>query len=204
MQVPLEISIHDIEDRGWIESDVREQARRLERFSDAIIACRVEVAQDNKQPRSGSPYRVRLEVSVPHKKHLVVKREHSQEGVGLKTMIHDAFHAMERQVKEAAQRRRYDVKTHGEEPRALVVRLFPEQDYGFIKSPEGEEFYFHRHAVLHDDYERLEVGTEVRFAAEMGEMGPQASSVQIISKRGAREAESTQPDDLAPFGWQKE
>jgi cold shock CspA family protein/ribosome-associated translation inhibitor RaiA len=201
MQVPLEISIRDIEDRSWIENDVREQAHRLERFSDAIISCRVEVAQDNKQPRSGSPYRVRLEVSVPHKKHLIVKREHSQEGVGLKTMIHDAFHAMERQVKEAAQRRRYDVKNHDEEPRAFIVRLFPEQDYGFIKSPEGEEFYFHRHAVLHDDYDRLEVGTEVRFVREMGEMGPQASSVQIVSKPGARDPGSS-PDDFAPFGWQ--
>jgi cold shock CspA family protein len=206
MQVPLEISIRDIDDRNWVEADVREQARRLERFSDAIISCRVEVAQDNKQPRTGSPYRVRVEVSVPYKKHLVVKREHSQEGVGLRNMIHDAFHAMERQVKEAAQRRRYDVKTHEEEPRAFVVRLFPEQDYGFIKSPEGEEFYFHRHAVLHNDYDRLEVGAEVRFTAEMGEMGPQASSVQIVSKPGAREKDAPQPDDnnYLPLGWQNE
>lgn len=207
MQVPLEISVRDIEEaRGWIETEVREQAARLERFSDAIISCRVEVSQHNKEPRSGSPYRVRVEVTVPHKKHLVVKREHSQEGVGLKTMIHDAFHAMERQVKEASERRRYNVKTHEEQPRALVVRLFPEQDYGFIKSPEGEEYYFHRHAVLHDAYDRLEVGTEVRFEAEMGEMGPQASSVQIVSKPGVREGKAAAPQapDEVPYGWEKD
>lgn len=203
MQVPLEISIRDIEDPGWIETDVRQQAARLERFSDAIIACRVEVAQDHKHPRTGGGYRVRVEATIPHKKHLVVKREPAEEGVRLTTVIHDAFHAMERQVKEASDRRRYDVKAH-EEPRALVVRLFPEQDYGFIKSPDGEEYYFHRHAVLHDDYDRLAVGTEVRFEAEMGEMGPQASSVQIVSKPGAREGKGSDGDlDEPPEGWQE-
>ena len=203
MQVPLEISIRDIEDPGWIEVDVRQQAARLERFSDAIIACRVEVAQDHKHPRSGEGYRVRIEVSIPHKKHLVVKREPQEEGVRLTSIIRDAFHAMERQVKEATKRRRYDVKAH-DEPHAFVVRLFPEQDYGFIKSPDGEEYYFHRHAVLHGDYDRLAIGTEVRFEAEMGEMGPQASSVQIVSKPGAAEGRGVRNDlNEPPAGWEE-
>ena len=54
----------------------------------------------------------------------------------LTTVIHDAFE--EQQVKEAAERRRYDVKVH-KEPRTLVVRLYPEQDCGFIKSTDGED-----------------------------------------------------------------
>jgi cold shock CspA family protein/ribosome-associated translation inhibitor RaiA len=202
MQVPLEISLRDIEDPGWIEEDVRQQVSRLERFSDAIISCRVEVKQDNKHPREGGQYRVRVEVSIPHKKHLVATSEPLEEGVQLRTVIRDAFRAMERQIKEAGERRRYDVKTH-EETRALVVRLFPEQDYGFIKSLSGEEYYFHRHAVLHDGYDRLTVGTEVRFEAEMGEMGPQASSVQIISKPGSRETSDESGEDV-PYGWQRE
>ncbi len=110
---------------------------------------------------------------------------------------------MERQVKKAAKRRRYDVKAH-EEPRALVARLFPEQDYGFIKSPDGEEYYFHRHAVLHGDYDRLAVGAEVRFEAKMGEMGPQASSVQIVSKPGALEGKGGGNDlNEPPAGWRE-
>jgi cold shock CspA family protein/ribosome-associated translation inhibitor RaiA len=200
MQVPLEISIRDMADNGWVEAVIREQAARLERFSDAIVACRVEVAQDHKHPRTGEGYRVRIEVSVPQKKRLVVKREPLEEGVRLQTIILDAFHVMERQIKEAEARRRQDVKMHQEQPHALVVRLFPEQDYGFIKSPDGEEYYFHRHAVLHGDYDRLAVGTQVRFEAEMGEMGPQASTVQVVSKPGARDSGETR-DDL-PLGWQ--
>ena len=45
--------------------------------------------------------------------------------------------------------------------------------------------YFHRNSVLHDDFERLAVGTEVRFTPQDGDEGPQASSVQIIGKPGA-------------------
>jgi cold shock CspA family protein len=41
--------------------------------------------------------------------------------------------------------------------------------------------YFHRNSVLHGDFERLSVGTEVRFSPEEGEKGLQASSVQVIS-----------------------
>jgi cold shock CspA family protein len=42
--------------------------------------------------------------------------------------------------------------------------------------------YFHRNSVLHGDFDRLSVGTEVRFSPEDGENGPQASSVQVVGK----------------------
>jgi cold shock CspA family protein len=35
--------------------------------------------------------------------------------------------------------------------------------------------------VLHGDFERLAVGSEVRFAPEEGDKGPQASSVQLVA-----------------------
>jgi cold shock CspA family protein len=42
--------------------------------------------------------------------------------------------------------------------------------------------YFHRNSVLHDDFERLAIGTEVRFTPQDGDDGPRASSVQIVAK----------------------
>jgi len=33
----------------------------------------------------------------------------------------------------------------------MIVRLFREQEYGFIKSPEGEEVYFHKNTLAGDD-----------------------------------------------------
>ena len=74
-----------------------------------------------------------------------------------------------------------------EQPHGMVERLFPEEGYGFLRTvDDNRQFYFHRNSVLHDDFERLTVGTEVRFAAEEGDDGPQASSVQVVSKPGAR------------------
>ena len=69
----------------------------------------------------------------------------------------------------------------------MIEKLFAEEGYGFIRALDDDrQFYFHRNSVLHDDFERLTIGTEVRFAAEQGEDGPQASSVQVVSKPGAR------------------
>ena len=40
--------------------------------------------------------------------------------------------------------------------------------------------------MLHDAFSRLAVGTHVTFAEEMGEKGPQASTVKLLGKRGLR------------------
>ena len=37
--------------------------------------------------------------------------------------------------------------------------------------------------MLTGDFDRLEVGTEVRFAEELGEAGPQASTAHVLGKR---------------------
>jgi cold shock CspA family protein len=67
----------------------------------------------------------------------------------------------------------------------IVHRLFPDQDYGFIKTADtGEDVYFHRNSVLHRGFDRLTIGTGVRFVVEQGQKGLQASSVEIQFKSG--------------------
>ena len=72
------------------------------------------------------------------------------------------------------------MKSHDPQPYAVVCRVFPEEGYGFIETPEGKEVYFHGNSVLGDDFKHLEVGTEVTFVEEAGERGPQASSVKLV------------------------
>lgn len=195
MQIPLEISFHGISRSDWSEAYIREQAQRLERFCDNIISCRVTVEKPHRHQHTGNPYRVRVEVRIPPHKDLVASEEPAvvDRQSQLQPVILNAFKAMERQLKEAvARRREEDAQIPGpEENRGLVVRLFSQEGYGFLRTPEGREFYFHRNSVLHHDFERLALGTEVRFEAEMGEMGPQASTVQIVNKPGVRESEDT-------------
>lgn len=203
MQVPLELSYNDIPRSDWIDEYVEDRVNRLEQLCDDLIACRVVIEREQHQKHKGNPYRTRVELTLPPRKDLVGDKQGTVEDphVQLRPIIRKAFEAVEKQLKKEMERRRGDVKHH-EEPHALVVRIFPEQDYGFIKSPEdGEEYFFHRNAVLHDDFDRLTPGTAVRYVAEMGEQGPQASTVQIIDKPGARagEEEAAEP----PAGWGK-
>ena len=96
-------------------------------------------------------------------------------------LINLAFGAIERQLKKTAALRRGEEKTHDGQPHGVVEKIFGE-GYGFIRAVDDDrQFYFHRNSVLHDDFERLAIGAEVRFTPEEGEKGPQASSVQLVA-----------------------
>jgi cold shock CspA family protein len=64
----------------------------------------------------------------------------------------------------------------------VVVRLFPQEGYGFLQAPDGREIYFHEKSVLKGAFGRLKVGDEVRYAEELGEEGPQASTVAVARR----------------------
>ena len=207
MQVPLELSFHTLPEheedtaRALVESEVQ----RLDRLAD-LIACRVAVEQPQQHQRPGNPYRVRIRVTIPPGKELIVTQEpsHRRQHESLQRTIRHAFRAMERQIKAASARRRGDVK-HAEahdEPHGIVVRRFPGAHYGFIKDLESEEeIYFHANAVLGHGFERLEEGTLVRYTPAMGDEGPQASTVHISDKPGVASARQGEPEVHAPPGW---
>jgi cold shock CspA family protein/ribosome-associated translation inhibitor RaiA len=204
MQTALELNYHDVPRSPWSEALIRERVDRLERYRDDIISCTVIVSQPHKHQHKGNPYRVGIEVHLPRNRRLMVTEEPAlvEQDSDLAAVITAAFSTMERRLESAGESRRRDALTPGaQEPRGLVVRLFAEEGYGFLRSLDGEEYYFHRNSVLHEDFERLAVGTEVRFAPEAGEAGPQASTVQIVNKPGARESADTRERDDVPPGW---
>lgn len=183
MQLPVEISYRGVEKSEDIDALIRTKAARLDRFCDHIIRCTIAVEKPNHAQHSGNAFRVRVDVTVPPGHELVADEKQSEHEMHepLTKIINDAFKNMERQVKELAERQRHEVKTHAE-PRALITKLFP--DYGFITDGGGVDIYFHRNAVLGTGFESLRIGTEVRFDLSHGEMGPQASSVHVVSTGG--------------------
>ena len=54
------------------------------------------------------------------------------------------------------------------------------EDFGRILTPDGREIYFHRNSLLNGNFDKLEVGDEVRFSEEMGDQGPHASTVHLV------------------------
>jgi cold shock CspA family protein len=69
------------------------------------------------------------------------------------------------------------VKIHEAPPKGRVVKLFPEEDYGFIETSDGREVYFHRNSVIDPAFDKLKEGTKVVFIEEQGDKGPQAKRV---------------------------
>ena len=58
--------------------------------------------------------------------------------------------------------------------------LFAVSGYGFLTAWDGQEIYFHRNSVLGINFENLEIGMELRYVADLGEKGLQATTVRTI------------------------
>jgi cold shock CspA family protein len=202
MERPVEITFRNTPASPEIERVVRREAAKLERFHPELVGCRVAIERPQRFQRGGNLYRVRIYITAARRRPVVVTREPLDSDMhdDLRTIVLDAFRAARRQLQSMASRRRGEAKPR-QEPRALVLRLFPDAGYGFIKTPEGRELYFHRNSVLHGDFHRLTVGTEVRFEETEGEEGPQASTVQVVNKPGVRLPGTGEPAVAPPRGW---
>ncbi|HEY3179908.1 MAG TPA: HPF/RaiA family ribosome-associated protein [Casimicrobiaceae bacterium] len=187
MQIAPEIVYHDVDRSEWVENYVLERMRRLDKFAQGITRCHVTLRREHASRQKGNRYSVMVEVRVPPQHDLAIKKEKEirEMRTQLPAVINLAFGAIERQLKKTAQLRRYEQKDHSDEQPHGIVEKLSADGYGFIRTVgENRQVYFHRNSVLHDDFERLAVGTEVRFSAQDGDKGPQASSVQIVSKPG--------------------
>jgi cold shock CspA family protein len=172
-----------------MEKFILDEASGLEKVCDYIISGTIVVEKPHLHPRSGNPYRVRLGIHVPHNPEIVVTRDPGESEMHdvLCKVLRSTFKAMRRQLNKLVEKQRHEIKTHPEQQaRAVIHRLFPGEGYGFMRTIEGREIYFHRNSVLHGDYDRLEIGTGVRYVETRGSEGPQASTVQIVDKPGSR------------------
>lgn len=176
MKVPLEISSRNIDLSTEMEQLIHEKAAKLNNFHDGIISCRVMVEVPHRSQRKGVFYNVRIDLTVPGGD-VVVKRE---PGEDLYITICNAFDVAERQLKGFAEKQRGDVKRRETKPVGRVVRIFPEDGYGFLENTEGHEVYFHENSVLGGKFRDLAVGSLVTFVEREGDEGAQASSVTPV------------------------
>ncbi len=176
MQRPLKITARDFTLTAAIEQQIRDRVAALERFDDRMSGCEVAVEGHVGHHRHGGPFKVRVRLTVPRGEFEV--NRHSDDDLAV--AIRDAFDAARRRIEDHARELRGQVKTHEEAPRARVTRVFPQEGYGFLTTPEGDEIYFHRNSVMPPGFDHLAIGAEVRFVPEMGDGGPQASTVAIV------------------------
>lgn len=207
MEIPLQITFRGMAPSRAIEANIREKAAKLDEFYHHIMSCRVAVEAPHRHQRKGRAYVVRIDLTVPGAE-LVVNRapkrmasakllakateaaaspashEPSKHGAheDVYVAIRDAFNAAGRKLQDYARRQSGAVKVHQPAKVARVSKLFPDDRYGFLETADGREIYFHSNSVLQPGYEVLHIGTEVYFAEENGEKGPQASSVRAVGR----------------------
>jgi cold shock CspA family protein len=218
MILPLQVTFREIEPNGQAEAWVQEAAQKLDQVYPKITSCRVTIEEPHQHRQRGNPYQVRIELSVPGKE-LTVTREPKLPGSpqrvaqrnrskrleidapykDLHVAIRDAFKAARRQLQDYVRLQRRELKTHETTPRARVARLVPEEDYGFLTAPDGREIYFHRDSVLNDAFDRLKPGSEVIFAEEEGDKGPQASTVKLTRRHQSPYTEKKSRRRIRPF-----
>jgi len=186
MQIPLRITFREMPPSDAVEARVRDRVAALERLHPRITGCHVVVEAQHRHHRQGHLYHVTVHLVVPEGE-IVVTRDpvehHAHEDVHV--AVRDAFDAAERRLQDHLRRLRGVVKQHEPTAYGIIDRIFPENDYGFIRSAsDGQEIYFHRNSVLDGKFDLLQAGAEVRFALHEGEgeQGAQASTVTLIGK----------------------
>lgn len=183
---PLEIAFRDISHSDAVEARVRKEASKLQRFHQRIVNCRVVVAAPDRHKHKGKLYHVKIQISVPNGNLWVDRRSpynHAHEDVYV--AIRDAFSAASRRLEDEVRRKlNKQTKHHETPPHGVVSRLFRDQGYGFIRTPDEREIYFNNLSVVNDGFKQLAIGAEVRYvlAPDDGPQGPQASTVKPIGK----------------------
>lgn len=106
MSVPLEIHFHGLDKSDAVETRVREKFAKLERHFDRITSARVVIEAPHRNPEKVKVIQVKIEVSVPGGKPIIVKHEreaaHAHEDVLL--ALRDAFEVATRQVDATAEK----------------------------------------------------------------------------------------------------
>lgn len=217
MILPIEVTFRGVQHNEQAEAWVREAAGKLDQVYSKIMSCRVVIELPHQHRHWGNPFQVRVDLSVPGKELTVTgepklpspqrvrqtkkskRLEIDAPYKDLHVAIRDAFRAAKRQLQDYVRLRRRESKTHETQPRGRVSRIFAGEGYGFLTTQDGREVYFHRDSVLHNAFDRLEPGTEVNFAEEEGEKGPQASTVKATRRHQSPYPEKKSRRRVRPF-----
>jgi cold shock CspA family protein/ribosome-associated translation inhibitor RaiA len=168
-----------------VEDTIREKAALLDTFASNITSCRFVIEPSGKHRQHGGQFHAHIDVTLPGGEIVSTHEPDAhKEYKDLHIAIRDAFNAVVRQLEDYVRVHRGDVKRRSGSPHGRVTKLLKEQGYGFLTTSDRREIYFHRNSVLNNAFDRLEVGTEVAFAEEQGDSGPQASTVHLVGRHG--------------------
>ena len=182
MILPLQITFRHTESSPALEARIRELASRLDKFSDNIMRCHVIIEPPAHHKHQGALYDFRIDITLPDEE-IAIRHAHPADHAHEDPYValRDAFRAARRKLQDYERKRRGDVKTVAGAAHGRISELDADRGSGRIETEDGRYIYFHRNSIKSGRFEDLTTGTEVRFAEEAGDQGPQASTVHVMS-----------------------
>jgi cold shock CspA family protein len=189
METPIHVEFQGMEPLEHVRTTIFKHVADLESRFGRATACRIVVKSPGGHQRTGGHFEVAIHLALPNGREVDIDRtaKADERHADLSFVVNDAFKRARRRLQDHVQRMQGQVKTHAERPIGTVTRLEAEQGYGFLETKDGREVYFHQNSVLDGKFRQLAAGTRVLFAEEMGEKGPQASTVDILGKHALRQ-----------------
>lgn len=180
MTIPLQISFSGLASSSALRARIEREAQKLGKFQDRIVGCQVTVTGRSGRRRHGGLFAVRLQISMPGARDIVVDRnppeDHAHEDAYV--AVRDVFNAARRRLQDQHRRMEGKVKLHAPPSEGRVTRLH-DDGYGFIECPDGREVYFHRNALRNAQFGRLRKGAAVRFTETETDGRIQAAAVHV-------------------------
>ncbi len=188
MEVPIQIDFQGMNADEAIRATVFKQVAVLDQRFGRITACRVVIKAPSERHRTGGLYEINIHLSLPQGREVDAGRTAvaDERHADLPFAMNDAFKRARRRLRDHSRRMRGEVKVHESEPTATVARVDDSGEFGFLEASDGREIYFHRNSVINGAFRHLAPGVRVTFCEEVGEKGPQASTVKLLGKHGLR------------------
>jgi cold shock CspA family protein len=179
-ELPVQVVFRDMAPSPVVQARAMELAQRLSRFHPRLMHCRVIVAAPEHGHHRKRFYDVRIHLKLPSTTLEIGRGSQLKErNTNIYAALRDAFAAAARRLEDKARKIDGRTKHHEEQPHGAIKLLRPEEDYGIIETPYGEDVYFHANSVVEGAFSRLKPGDKVRFvlAPDGSGAGPRASTV---------------------------
>lgn len=187
MQTPARIEFEDLTPSPNLQAAIEGHIAELEKRYGRATAGRVIVRGPGDRHKTGGQYQVSIRLALPEGREVNVGRTPKQDEryADLTFAVDDAFKRARRQLEDQVRAMHGQTKLHEGEPLGTVVRIDPSGEFGFLEGTDGQEIYFNCNSVV-EGRANIAVGSRVSFVVELGEKGPQASTVKVLGKHSLR------------------
>jgi cold shock CspA family protein len=188
METPVQIDFQGMQADPKIRAAIAKHVSQLEERFGRVTAGRVVLKSPGGHHRTGGLYELHVRLALPDGREVNIGHtpQNDERYSNIDFALNDVFKRARRQLQDQVRKLQAQVKTHEGPPIGTVSELDPLGEFGFIQTGDGREIYFHRNSVLNGEFPKLTVGSHVTFAEEMGDKGPQASTVKLMGKHSLK------------------